>query len=357
MASTLHSAAQLPPSPITAPWAIAEAAKLGGDFLQWLLCAAGPTRRQLTFALGARGWLANPEGIVAQVRPDRMKEACEALCDLLQRGKIEDLVRAAFGFVPEGFIPALKRLGSDALADPAKYQSFFEMFSDRRHRARARVASHLGRLTEEKLDILFAVDPALLHPTVIQRSTRLDEVLVLNAALEAIRSATDPSDEDALVSAATTGSCDRPISRIITTWISRCRLAPLPFGADPEAGVQPLTTASELMAASKRFRNCARSLHRVIDAIAGRAGYVVQEAEGKPVAMSALVRFDDGVWHLENIYGPANAPLTPTVKEPLRQWFRDRGIASMRLAPLKPGWQEALSLAGSRPWTEGFDLE
>lgn len=338
------------PHPITAPWAISEAAKLGGDFLRWLMVDAGVVRRQATFAVASRGWLTNPEGIVAQLQPDRLHESAAALADLLRHGPLREIIGAAYGSNPLGLIESFNRLGADAFSDSARYQTFFEMFSDRAHRPKLKVARYMGRLTETKLDVLFRIDPALLHVTMLNRDMTVEEVENLNTALAAIRTASTPEDEAALIAAAVAGGEHRTIEKFVSAWIRRCRLGALPFEADPAAGVFPITTAAALMAASVRFKNCARSLHRVVDAIAGRSGYVAHEIDGKAVAMTALVRFENGALAIENVYGPSNDRVDPEIQAPIRKWFADRGVMTMRRQRLEPAWATTLSLVGVRHW-------
>lgn len=337
------------PLPITAPWAIAEASKLGGDFLQWLFCDAGAVRRQATFMVAARGWLSNPEGIVVQVHPDRVHEPVRALADLLRCGPLREIISAAYGTTPIGLIEAFNRLGADAMS-PAKYEMFFELFAQRAHRSKLKVARYMGRLTETKLEVLFKIDPALLHVTMLNRDLSVEEVENLNIALAAIRAASRPEDEAALVAAALAGDEHRTVKQFVAAWIRRCRLGALPVEADPVAGAFPITTAAALMTASVKFKNCARSLHRVVDAVAGRAGYVVHEINGKPVAMTALVRFEDARWAIDNVYGPSNDLVDAAIQSPIRKWFADRGVMTMRRQPLEPAWATTLGLIGVRHW-------
>ena len=337
------------PHPITAPWAISEAEKLGGDFLRWLMCDAGIVRRQAAFMVAARGWLSNPEGIVAQLQPDRLREPAAALADLLRHGSLQDVIRAAYGSTPVGMIEAFNRLGFDAMS-AAKYEIFFELFFDRAHRPKLKVARYIGRLTEQKLDVLFKIDPTLLHVSMLKRDLTVVDVENLNTALAAIRTASEPEDEAALIAAAVAGDEHRTIEQFVSSWITRCRLGALPVQADPAAGVFPVTTAAALMAASVRFRNCARSLHRVVDAVAGRSGYVAHEVDGKPVAMTALVKFEDGRWAIENIYGVGNERVLPEIQAPIRRWFDERGITTMRRYRLEPAWVTTLGLVGVRHW-------
>lgn len=338
--------------PITSSWAIAEARQLGPEFLTWLLCDAGVGRRQVVFALAAHGWLGQPEGVVAQLAPDHLGDAPFALCDLLRASDLNDLVCAGFGYCPEGYLGGLRRIGPDAFSDPESYRQYFSLFSEPHLKPRRRVAQHLGTMTEAKLRMLLEIDGSLLHVAFIDRLSSIEEVHSINTALAAVRAASDREQEAALVAAAVDGAEDQRVERFVSAWIKRCRFPNLPFDTDAAAGVFPLQDAAELIARSIRYRNCARGLHRVVDAIAGRSAYVAYEPEGKPTAMALLYRLSNGAWLVEGIYGPGNARVPAPTQTPLRAWFADRGVLSLDRPRLAPEWKTILGIVGHGRWAE-----
>lgn len=338
--------------PITSSWAIAEARQLGSEFLAWLLCEAGVARRQVVFALTAHGWLGQPEGVVAQLAPDRLGDAPSALCDLLRATDLNDLVCAGFGHCPEGYLGGLRRIGPDAFSDPESYRQYFSLFAESRLKPRRKIAQHLGAITETKLRMLLEIDGSLLHVAFIDRLSSIEEVRSINTALAAVRAASNREQEAALVAAAIDGGEDRQVERFVSAWIKRCRFPALPFEADEAAGVFPIQDAAQLVARSIRYRNCARSLHRVVDAIAGRSAYVAYEPEGEPTAMALLYRLSNGAWLVEGVYGPGNARVPVPVQKPLLTWFADRGVVSLDRPKLAPEWKTVLGLVGHGRWAE-----
>jgi hypothetical protein len=340
------------PRPISHSWAIGAASALGPEFLSWLLCEAGVTRRQVTFALGARGWLGNPEGIVAQVAPERLLDSREALADLIRHGDLPAIISAAFGSCPEGYLAGLKRLGADAMSEPLAHCRYWTLFAERGHRPKLKIAQHLGRITEQRLAILFECDPALLHLPFVNRMTSLEQVREINAALSAIRASSDREDEAALVAAAVHGDENRKVEHFVSAWIKRCRFPPLPFDADEAAGVFPITSAAELSMRGLAYRNCSRGISRLVDAICGRSAYVVYEPGGKQTGMAQLLALQSGSWLLEGVYGVGNTRLAAEVQEPLRAWFAERGVQSLRRPKLSPEWKTALGLVGHREFAE-----
>ncbi len=209
-------------------------------------------------------------------------------------------------------------------------------------------------ITEEKLAVLFEVDASLLHLPFVNRMTSLEQVREINAALSAIRASSDREDEAALVAAAVHGAENRKVEHFVSAWIKRCRFPPLPFEADEAAGVFPITSAAELSISGLKYRNCSRGISRLVDAIAGRSAYVVYEpGDGRPPkAMAQLFNLTNGSWMLEGLYGVGNARVPAEVQEPLRAWFAERGVPSLKRPKLSPGWKTALGLVGHREFAE-----
>jgi hypothetical protein len=340
------------PRPISHSWAIGAASALGPEFLSWLLCEAGVTRRQVTFAVAARGWCETPEGIVVQVAKERIAEPRRALADLLRQGDLAAIIAAAFGTCPAGYLSGLNRLGPDAMSDPLAHCRYWTLFAERGHRPKLKIAQHLGLITEEKLAVLFEVDAALLHLPFVNRMTSLEQVREINVALSAIRASSDREDEAALVAAAVHGDENRKVEHFVSAWIKRCRFPPLPFEADEAAGVFPITSAGELSLRGLAYRNCSRGISRLADAICGRSAYVAYEPGGKQTGMAQLFRLTNGSWMVEGVYGVGNSRLTAEVQEPLRMWFSERGVHSLRRPPLPPEWKTALGLVGHREFAE-----
>lgn len=338
--------------PITSSWAIVEARRLGSEFLAWLLCDAGDARRQVAFGLAAHGWLEQPEAVVAQLSPDRLSDPSAALCDLLRTTDLSNLVCAGFGHCPEGFLGGLRRVGPDAFSDPESYRQYFSLFAEPHFKPRRKIAQHLGTMTESKLRMLLEIDGSLLHVAFIDRLSSIEQVRSVNIALAAIRAASDREQEAALVAAAIDGGEDQQVERFVSAWIKRCRFPDLPFETDADAGVFPLQSAAQLIGRSIRYRNCARGLHRVVDAIAGRSAYVAYEPEGKPTAMALLYRLSNGAWLVEGIYGPGNARVPTPTQTPLRAWFAGRGVLSLDRPKLAPEWKTVLGLVGHGRWAE-----
>ncbi len=340
------------PRAITAPWALEPIASLGPEFLHWMTCRASVVRRQAVFAVASKGWLAEPEGIVAQVAPDLLAQAKTELRRLLMAGDLSPIIVAAFGTCPDGYLSGLNRLGPDAFSGPSLHLDFHRLYSDRALKDRRRVGQHLGRLTEDRLRMLIELDEALVHGSVLRRDLPIERMRDINAALQAVRSASTPDDEQAILAVLRESGEQREIDELLKSWIRRCRFPALPFAADEDAGVFPIQDALELMSRSLTYRNCARSIHRAVDVICGRAAYVAYEPEGTPTAMAMLLPLNTGGWVVEGIYGVGNGHLRADQKAPLKTWLAERDVASVQRPVMSSDWQAALGLAGKRGWAD-----
>ena len=348
------------PRAITAPWALEPIASLGPEFLHWTTCRASVVRRQVVFGLTAKGWLAEPEGIIAQVAPELLPHARSELSRLLMVGDLPPIIAAAFGACPEGYLSGLNRLGPDAFSEPGLHLDFHRLYSDRSLKDRRRVGQHLGRLTEDRLRMLIELDDALVHGSVLRRDLPVERMREINAALRAVRSASTPNDEQAILAALRESGKQRGIDDLLKSWIRRCRFPALPFAADEEVGVFPIQDALELMSRSLTYRNCARSIHRAVDVICGRAHYVAYEPAGVPTAMAMLLPLNTGGWVVEGIYGVGNGHLNTDQKAPLKAWLGSRGVASVSRPVIPDTWAAALKLSGRRGWHDlgtDFDLD
>lgn len=348
------------PRAITAPWALEPIASLGPEFLHWTTCRASIVRRQAVFAVAAKGWLAEPEGIIAQVAPDLLPQARAELARLLMVGDLPPIIAAAFGTCPDGYLSGLNRFGPDAFSDPSLHLDFHRLYADRALKDRRRVGQHLGRLTEHRLRMLIELDDALVHGSVLRRDLPVERMREINAALRAVRSASTPDDEEAILAALHESGEQREIGDLLKSWIRRCRFPALPFAADEEAGVFPIQDALELMSRSLTYRNCARSIHRAVDVICGRAAYVAYEPGGKATAMAMLLPLNTGSYVLEGIYGVGNGHLSADQRAPLKAWLASRGVASVSRPSIPDTWAAALKLSGRRNWGDlgaDFDLD
>ena len=102
--------------------------------------------------------------------------------------KPAQVLKAIYTSVPDGLLGTLRRVGPDPFNRPGLYRDLFRVFSEPEECERADLIRQFpGKLTQERLEITFALDSALLHQRAFERVTDLDEALQANAAVSLIR--------------------------------------------------------------------------------------------------------------------------------------------------------------------------
>jgi hypothetical protein len=145
--------------------------------------------------------------------------------------KPAQVLRAIYKSVPDALLGSLKRVGPDPFSRIGLYRDLLRLFAEPEERERADLIRQFpGKLTEERLEIALALDPALLHHRAFERVTDLDDAEQANAAVRLIR---------ASVSTATTAELRRSIAMLpqgigLSTWAaSWLRRLDRPLAAPP----------------------------------------------------------------------------------------------------------------------------
>lgn len=325
-----------PLQPISTAWALNAANALGANFLQWLIFEASIIQRQVSFAVFAKRLLDGAETSESNQK---------ALATALRDGDPRDVVAATFGKCAHGEITGFSRIGRDAYADPAAYLRYHDLYADPAHRRRLDVARHVGLLTEERLNTLFDIDPALLTADWVRRLTPRRGRL-LTQVVAAIRANAPSEAGPALDMSISASGPDRTYRDALTAWLAWCRFSDVPVLNDADLGISVIQDAATLIDKARQYQNCSARLNRLIDAVAGRTVYLTYEPQGRPPAMASLLPSSGGGWLIEGIYGVKNARLSPEDQAPLRAWLSRRDIYGVSRPSLAAKWQAALSLIG-----------
>lgn len=322
---------------ISAPWALTAANMLGADFVQWLIFEASITRRQISFAAFAKLLLDEAATSASDLT---------VLASALREGDPRDVVTATFGECALGEITGFTRIGHDAYADPAAYLRHHDLYNNPAHRRRLEVARYIGQLTEDRLNIIFDIDPAFLTVDWIRRLTPQKGQL-LTQAVAAIR-ANAPSEAGPSIDMSIAASSpDRSYREALTTWLAWCHFIDAPALNNPALGISVIQDAETLITKARQYQNCSARLNRLIEAVAGRAAYLTYEPNGAPFAMASLLPSSGGGWLLEGVFAVKNAPLTLKQQAPLRNWLADQGVHGVSRSPLADEWRAAKALFGA----------
>jgi hypothetical protein len=250
-----------------------------------------------------------------------------------------ELLRAALPGCPPTLYRALDRAG-----DRVHGQQFYRRLGEV---ARGPFCDVLlrddGRLDHSRLaycEALGRMDPAIGAPRgVLPESTYDAEAL--NALLAYLRSHDALRDEDLRLPP---NAGMRAVVRRLQAALARLP-APNP-GFAPPPGFRFLLSTAELQALGRAFRNCValpqwQAGQHYLHLIDGTGVYLASEA---PPLLVSLRRVRAGLWHLEQMAGPKNAPPPAGAKEAL---LRDLTAAGLRIVATDPA--SALSrLGGTR---------
>ncbi|QQQ18127.1 hypothetical protein JIP62_12540 [Brevundimonas vitis] len=258
---------------------------------------AAPARRQAIFAA-----LASREEQVG---------LCDAGDDLLpmsfaeviRHGRPGDILRRAFGEVPEGFASMLTQIGERPLPRAKDYIALRALIADSDARA-ADALRGSGRITCRKLDVLQSLDPRWRHANTLERIDSGGEALMFNQAIGFIQSLNSKATDEVVAGAIDLMRPTSTLARLLDRFLQRAdQLPPHPI-ASGDNELRPLLSMRDVLDAGRRYRNCLR--HRLADAAVGRMALAEYRGE-------CLVEFrpltTGAGWLLRDVHIERNRPV------------------------------------------------
>ncbi|MDX3806361.1 MAG: hypothetical protein QHC89_08135, partial [Bosea sp. (in: a-proteobacteria)] len=298
--------------------------------------------RQTFFAVAAETDLDQPQAFLDRVAHhafdvlpglehlDPLAQVARALILLKPRRIVETL----FGSCPDGYLGLLSRLGCDPLPSKETYRAAFDLFSDPRHRQRAKVLGQLpGRVTAEHIAVVAGLDDALVHRVVIERC-RPDEVRALNVFANMITdlcNATPTSIRQSL-DKLNVGATGVGMGEWAHGWLAR--QVQLPFDQPIPATDSDfkLCLGVELTSLGRRLRNCAGQ-RQSYTFLGERLVYEVI-GFGEPAALE-LLRLTTGAgskWVCEDLRAPRNRRVSPELAAAVQFRLDHYGVLYQSLA-------------------------
>ncbi|WP_292063671.1 hypothetical protein [Brevundimonas sp. UBA7664] len=262
---------------------------------------AAPARRQAIFsALAAHEVKAGVFDAGEDLFP-------QSFAEVIRHGRVADILRAAFGDVPEGYPGLLERIGERPLDRPGDYLAIHQMLARNDVRA-ADALRGAGRITRRKLEVLSALDVRWHHSNTLVRIDTGPEALTFNAAVNFVQSvstrATDEAVAQAIALMRPTSTLPRLLDRLLRR-ADRMPPHPLPVGDDQ---LRPLATMRALIEAGRRYRNCLS--HRLAEVAAGKMAV----AEFRDECLVEFRPLTQGAgWILRDVHIERNAPTPLTL--------------------------------------------
>ncbi|WP_306222533.1 hypothetical protein [Bosea beijingensis] len=248
--------------------------------------------------------------------------------------KPRQVIECVYGQCPNGFLGLLSRLGCDPQGTKETYRAAFDLFSNPRHRQRAKVLGQLpGRVTAEQIAVVAGLDDALVHRAVVEKA-KSAEVRALNQFATMIRDfcGATPSSIRASLDKLNVGTKGVGMGEWAQGWIGRqVRLPfdpPIP-ASDPDFR---LCLGVELTSLGRRLRNCAGQ-RQSYTFLGERLIYEVV-GFGEPAAFE-LLRLTTGAdskWVCEDLRAPRNRRVSPELAAAVQFKLDHYGILYQSLA-------------------------
>lgn len=301
-----------------------------------LLQASSLSRTVFFAAAAAEIDLDRPEAFLAQIEVraadvladfhglDPLAQVARALILMKPRKTLEVL----YGSCPDGLLGLFERFGSQPLYSPEVYRLAFELFSDPRHRRRAKILGQIpGQVRPEHVTVAASLDERLLHRSVLERC-HPREVAALNRFVEMIVDlcgATPELIRESLDQLAV-GTRGCKMTEWAEGWMAR--QVHLPFAppippGDPDLR---LRLGRELNDLGRRLRNCAAQ-RKSFTFLGERLIYeVVKPGEQAVLELLRLTSGDQTHWVCEDLRAPRNRRVSPEMAAWVQAKLDQHGI-------------------------------
>lgn len=258
---------------------------------------AAPARRQAIFAA-----LASQEEKVSlyDTGDDLLPMS---FAKVIRHGRPGDILRRAFGEVPEGFASILTQIGERPLPRAKDYIVLRALIADSDARA-ADALRGSGRITCRKLDVLNALDPRWRHANTLERIDSGGEALMFNQAIGFIQSLNSKATDDVVAGAIGVMRPTSTLARLLDRFLQRAdQLPPHPIGSGDNE-LRPLLSMRDVLDAGRRYRNCLR--YRLADVAVGRMA--LAEFRGECIVEFRPLTAGAG-WLLRDVHIERNRPV------------------------------------------------
>lgn len=268
--------------------------------------------------------------------------------DFLLRSDHQTILSAAFdGDVPEGLRRALRRIGPSA-QDRRCYTLLHQLLSRPHHESLTACIYRLSSITRSKLLIARMLPDAICRANVVEAITDVSAATDVTGAFEQLVSRGVNAND--LAGAICKVRSESELMNLWHRWLIKLDCPPNPIPAS--SSFTPVRSGEELVSLAKRFRNC--GARYLLPVMAGEDAMAVMEHGGE----SAMVhlRFSEGRWRCEGVYGPRNSPPSSALREALYEHLERHNVVVLSASRRKPSeWDSLRRLMRHRMLDFDFD--
>jgi len=221
----------------------------------------------------------------------------------------------------------------------------FEIFSQDPKGPKAHALRYCGPITSATIEAVDLLDPVLLHPEIVKAIRHPNHARHANRVVRFLKQVCSTASHEALRTAAQQAVGLEALASFAHRWVERADVfPPPPFPAS--AGVVPLTSAAQMIAAGKTFDNYLRGASKIAEVLLGYAyHYVVEhraEENAKPERYAVeITPLSNGGWVVSTIEGSKGERVSAEAKAAVLK----RMLALGALAPANPArYPEAKAL-------------
>lgn len=306
--------------------------------------------RHAAFAAFTQGILDDPEPFLNRVHGwiathGTWNEMIAEVGATLLRMRPREIIEAAMGSCPDGYLGLLDKCGFEALAEDvyARLHSTFAS-TDPKIRARKRCLEQLPDFQEGYLAAVETLSPVLLTPGIVRRYQGEEAASRLNASVSMIRLLVSNADDTAI-----RDSLEREERRFpgwLTLWLQKAD-RPLPLKL-PTDGIECLgrVTPATARDVGRQMQNC---LGRDPEGLSTKmlSGIFALLWWREAGLLIEIVQAEDDSWFVRRVHARQNAEVTREHMRSVREMLEPVGIKVMIAKSSPPELEPLLQELGS----------
>lgn len=227
---------------------------------------ASPLRRQAIYAAVATRQIMYGDLAADHEVPDDVSGLAERL--LRERGR--EIIRYAFGGVPNGLAGALEKIGAAPLARPEGYIALHAIFAQPSSKNVADALRYVDAIDDKMLAAVEVLDGHLVHQNVLTRLNGAVDAKDFNRAMAVAQTVCSRATNEAVANSIAHMSASATLPGLVYRWLLRADcVLPHPIADDDE--LRALRTVSDITEAGRRYQNCLAD--KVEDVLAGRVAF------------------------------------------------------------------------------------
>lgn len=257
---------------------------------------ASPLRRQAIYAAVATRQIMYGDLAADHEVPDDVSGLAETL--LRERGR--EIIRHAFGGVPDGLAGALEKIGAAPLARPEGYVALHAIFAQPSSKNAADALRYVDSIDDKMLAAVEVLDAHLVHQNILTRLNGAVDAKDFNRAMAVVKTVCSRATNEAVANSIARMSASATLPSLVQRWMRRADHEP-PHPITDDNEIRALRTARDVAEAGRRYQNCLNS--KVEDVLASRVSFA--EFRGEAILEFRPIAHGVG-WLFWAAHGPYN---------------------------------------------------